>query len=399
MEKVRIGLIGCGGITRAHIRGIKTLFQQGWNEMEITCVCDERKEVAEERAQNISEFQKNKPLIFTDYEKLLSKKLCDGFVLCLPHFLHHSIGLEILKNNFHVMIEKPLALTLKAGMKLVEEAKRKNLILSIAEQVRRTLFPRAIKWIIENKKFVGDVKHGVVMLVNYSPFNYTNYSMKWRGVKALSGGGIIFDSGHHFADMLLYLFGEVDEIYCEIRSYDERIIEDIPILGTHKADVEDTYSAIIKFKNDIFITWIYSRSSPGTNLNTAIYVGENGSIKDKGFVFHCFEGGAEILLHLKTIDSEEIKNIFLKSLTKEEREKLFPYNCYDGFGLEWLEFVRAIKNNKKVEIDGEEGLKIMAFCESFYESNYLKKPVKFEDVYNGKIQNYQKEINDFWKIK
>ncbi|MCM8804251.1 MAG: Gfo/Idh/MocA family oxidoreductase, partial [Candidatus Omnitrophica bacterium] len=112
--------------------------------------CDENKENAKEKKNLIMQFQKNEPVIFSDFEKVISKKICDGFVLCLPHFLHHIVGIELLKNNYHIMIEKPLALTLKIGKKLVEEVKKRNLVLSIAENIRRYLEPRAIKWVIEN---------------------------------------------------------------------------------------------------------------------------------------------------------------------------------------------------------------------------------------------------------
>ncbi|MGC8977087.1 MAG: Gfo/Idh/MocA family protein, partial [Candidatus Ratteibacteria bacterium] len=380
--------------------GVKILFENGCKEIEITALCDERRENAEDKKEMILKFQKNEPVVFTDYQDIISKKICDGFVLCLPHFLHHKIGLELLKNNYHVMIEKPLALTLKAGKKLANEAEKRNLVLSVAENIRRYLGPRAIKWMIENKKYIGDIRFALVASVANSPFDFNNPAFKWRGIKLLSGGGMIMDSGHHFADMLLYLFGEVDEVYCEIKRYDERVIEDAPFIGRSKADVEDTWDSIIKFKNGIFVNWVYSRSAPGFNLNYGLYSGENGAIKDKGFVFHPFQNGGEIILSDgKIIKSEEIEKEFLSSLSEDEKEKIFPYKCYDGFGLEWIDFARAIKGEKKVEIDGKDGLKIMAFCESCYESDYLKKPVKFEKVYKGEINNYQKEIDKFWKIK
>ncbi|MCM8809301.1 MAG: Gfo/Idh/MocA family oxidoreductase [Candidatus Omnitrophica bacterium] len=398
MDKVRIGIIRCGGISSNHIYGVKKLVENGCKEIEITALCDQNKENAEDKKNLIKQFQKNQPIIFTEYEKVISKKICDGFVLCLPHFLHHTIGIELLKNNYHIMIEKPLALTLKIGKKLVKEAKKRNLVLSIAENVRRYLGPRAIKWAIENRRYVGVIRFAHVNLVIDSPFDYTQYTMKWRGVKLLSGGGMIMDSGHHFSDMLLYLFGDVEDVFCEIRKYDERIIEEVPILKKAKADVEDTWVSLIKFKNGIFVNWVYSRSAPGFNLNFGLYSGQFGAIKDKGFVFHPFQNGGDIILKDgKIIKSEEIEKEFLNSLSKEEKEKLFPYNCYDGFGLEWIEFARCIKNGLKPEIDGEGGLKIMALCESCYESDCIKLPVKFKDVYSGKIENYQKEINNFWK--
>lgn len=400
MEKVRIGIVGCGGISKNHLEGVKILVEKGCKEIEITALCDEKIEMVEEKRDFILTFQKNKPIIFRDLESLMSKKVCDGVVLCLPHFLHHTVGLELLKNNYHIMIEKPLALTLKAAKNLVKEAEKRNLILSVAENVRRYLGPRAIKWAIENGKYIGKIRFGIVEFVSNSPFDYTQYAFKWRGIKFLSGGGMIMDSGHHFADMLIYLFGDVDEVNCLIKKYDERVIENAPVVGNFKTDVEDTWEALIKFKNGIFVNWIYSRSAPGCNISNGLYIGEKGTIVDRGFVFHPFQVGGDFILEDgRKIESKEVEKEFLMSIPREEKEKIFPYECYDGFGLEWIDFARSIKDGKSPEIDGEEGLKIIALCESCYESNYLNKPVKYQDVLKGEIENYQKEINDFWKIK
>lgn len=398
-EKVRIGLVGCGGISACHIEGAKMLVENGCNEFEITACCDVNRNSAEEKAAKITEFQKNKPVVFDDAEKMISSKVADGVILCLPHFLHHQLALSFLENGYHLMIEKPLAITLKAGEKIVDVAKERNCIVSVAENVRRYLPARAIKWAICQSEIVGKINFAVVQLVNYSPFDWNNPALKWRGIKLLSGGGMIFDSGHHFADMMMHLFGEVDEVWCEMKTFDTRIIENAPVVGTVKADVEDTWQAFIKFKNGTNINWVYSRTAVGADINYGLYIGEKGSFKEKGFVFHPFQSGGDFILkNGEVIESKEIEKEYLKTLSDEEKKNLFPYDCVDGFGVELFDFVRAIKNNCKPEIDGEEGINIMSLCLACYESSTAGKSVKFKDIIDKSINKYQEEINQFWGI-
>jgi predicted dehydrogenase len=86
---------------------------------------------------------------------------------------------------------------------------------------------------------------------------------------------MIMDSGAHFADMVEVLFGDVDEVYCRFSAYDNRPIKDAPIFGDTHADVEDTWHAVIRFKNGLQVLWTHSRSLYGEAVNTANYYGRS----------------------------------------------------------------------------------------------------------------------------
>ncbi len=398
-EKVRLGLIGCGGISRAHVQGYRMLMEAGCKEFEVTVCCDISEKIAQERAAEIATFQSRQPAIVKDWEKLPGCNLVDAVDICLPHFLHHTVGVSFLESGIHVLVEKPLGITLKAARLMLETARRKKVILASAENIRRYLTARATSWALTRARLIGEVKLVTVSHLSYGPFDYENPAFKWRGVKLLVGGGMIMDSGAHFADMLLYLFGQPEEIFCNMLTTDRRVIKDLPVVGEAEVDVEDTWHALIKYNNGPLITWTYSRSFAGEPVVVGAYYGSQGTVRDRSFVFHCFQAGGDIYLSDgKKISAEQLQINYLLALKEEEKNLLFPYGCTDGFGVEVWDFVDAIRNNRQPEIDGELGLQAMALCESCFESATLGQPVKYQDVLCGKIDSYQAPINAFWKL-
>lgn len=122
-------------------------------------------------------------------------------------------------------------------------------------------------------------------------------------------------------------------------------------------------------------------------------------MKDLGFVFHTFQSGAELKLADGTVKSrEEIELEYLMQLDPEQRARLFPFGLTDGFAIEVWDFIDAIANGRRPDVDGTDGLRAKALCEACYESATIGAPVKFEDVVEGKIAVYQKPIDDYWKI-
>lgn len=396
---VRLALVGCGGIAGNHVRGYSDLFGRGCKEFEVTACCDVKGENAMQRAKEIAQFQGREPSVFTDTEELIKSRVANAVDVCVPHYCHHTIAIPLLQGGMHVMVEKPIGITIKATKKIIQAAKKHKRVLATAENIRRSLPPRACEWAINRKRLIGNVLLANVQSIGYDPFNYGNPAFKWRGVKLLTGGGMIMDSGAHFGDMMQVLFGEVDEVYCTMRTYDTRLIEDAPVVGDVRADVEDTWHAVIRFKSGLHVTWTYSRSFHGDRVLAGNYYGSAGAMKDMGFAFHCFEGGATaVLADGTTVTSEQIQSEYMASLMKKQKACLFPYGATNGFSVEVWDFVNAIATRRKPEMDGTDGLRAKALCECCYESATAGKPVKFADVLEGKVNRYQKPIDDFWRI-
>jgi UDP-N-acetyl-2-amino-2-deoxyglucuronate dehydrogenase len=398
-DKVRLALVGCGGIAGAHIGGYKDLYTHGGRDFVVTACCDPSQQNAEQRANDIAAIQGTKPKIFESVEALVKAGVAQAADICTPHCFHHSTALPLLEGGMDVLLEKPLGLTVKASRRLIDTAKKHKRILATAENIRRCLAPRACRWALMDRKMIGDVRFVDIQAVGYSPLDFTKPLFKWRGVKLLTGGGMIMDSGAHLTDMMLYMFGEPDEISCWMETFDKLPIEGAPIVGNAHCDVEDTWHAVFTFRSGLRVAWTHSRALPGGDIRHGRYYGSEGLMEDLGWTFHCFQGGGKITLKDGTVRSKDwIEKEYLLSLSGEEKERLFPYGVTDGFAIEVQDFVRAVAKQGTVEMDGVAGLKAKALSEACFESATLGKPVKYLDVLEGRIDAFQKPLNDYWKI-
>jgi predicted dehydrogenase len=246
---VKLALVGCGGISRSHVKGYADLYGRGCRDFEVVACCDVRAENAEVRAGEIAEFQGYKPQVFSQASELIAAGVAEAADICVPHCFHHSVAIELLEGGLHVMVEKPLGITILASQRIIEVAERNGLVLATGENVRRYPTARSCAWAMRVQQLIGDVRLANIQSINYRPFDFTRPAAKWRGIKLLTGGGMIMDSGAHFTDMVQVLFGEPDEIYCSMASYDRRAIEAAPIVGDVPADVEDSWQAMIRFKS------------------------------------------------------------------------------------------------------------------------------------------------------
>jgi predicted dehydrogenase len=398
-QPVRLALYGCGGISKAHVAGYQDLWERGCREFVVTACCDVNLVAANTRADEIAAFQGTRPAVFAGLEPLLKAQAAEAADICLPHCFHHSAAIGLLEGGLHVAVEKPLGITVKASKAIMAAAAKAGKVLSTSEQVRRCPNSRAYNWAINERKLVGEIKMVQVQAVAYGPFDFTKPASAWRGIKTLTGGGMIMDSGAHFADMVQVLFGEVDQVYCHMQSLDGRLIENAPVVGTVPADVEDTWQALIRFKSGVHVAWNYGRQFVGDPIRSAVYYGTEGTLVDKGFPFHPFQGGGEAILKDGTrLANEDVVAMYMDSLSEERKAALFPYGTSNDFGIEVWDFVNAIATGRHPEMGGMEGLRAKTLCEALYESATLGAPVKYDDVLTGKLCGYQAPIDAFWKL-
>lgn len=398
-KTLKLALVGCGWITDNYVAGYADLVKRGCREFTFAACCDISEAMARKRANEIKQIQGTDPVVFKEVQSLIRSGSVDGAVVCLPHFLHHTVATELLEGGIHVMLEKPIGITIRATLKIIETATRKKRVFATAENIRRYLGARACEWAINKKKLIGDILAVDVRHISWAPFDLQNPSMKWRVIKNLVGGGMIMDSGAHFTDMMLHLFGDVDEVFCFMNTHDRRIVEGAPLIGNVPADVEDSWHAVIRFKSGLHATWTYSRSYHGETRSGGTYYGSQGTLSDPGFPFHCFQGGGNVVLaNGQSMSKEQMQIEYLMELPEKDKQRLFPYGCSNGFGIEMWDFVDAIQTGRKPEIDGQAGLRAKALCEACYESAACGKPVKYDDVLNGKIAAYQNPINDYWNL-
>jgi predicted dehydrogenase len=202
-DKVRIGLIGCGGITHLHVGQLAAI-----PEAEIVALND-TSEGSIARLQERFPVTKGLP-VFADYKEMLDTMKLDAVEISTPHTLHFQQAMDALDHGVNVLIEKPMVCTVGDAKTLMTHAKARDLIVELSYQRH---FQPQYRYI---KKAIEEGQIGTVTFV--SALQCQNWkravSGTWRQIPELSGGGQLNDSGSHLIDMLLWLTGlTVEEVY------------------------------------------------------------------------------------------------------------------------------------------------------------------------------------------
>ena len=196
---VRIGLIGCGGISREHISAYLKLK----GKAEVVATAD----LVEERAMNASRAV-GAETHYTDYRDILRRPDIDAVDICLPHHLHAKVAVEAAEAGKHILCEKPIARSLKEADSMIDAARRYGVKLMIAENWRFLSQVNVAKQVVEN----GEL--GTVFLAKSSLISFPGDLVPsgWKLYAEKVGGGVSIDSGIHNVDMVRWVIGEVKTV-------------------------------------------------------------------------------------------------------------------------------------------------------------------------------------------
>ena len=392
-RKLRLAIVGCGGMARGHLNGYLKVKEKEPDKFDFVAMCDPVAERAQAFADEAAKAQ-DAPKIYTDLDEMLKNEDLDAADICSRHSDHHVNGIACLDAGANIMIEKPFGVTIKASKLLIEAAERNGKITATAENIRRGPSQRTAHWMFNESKAIGEPRFFFSQMAGWRAPDPRPW--RWRLDHMLGGGGMIMDSGAHFCDTIRYLFGDVDTVYAEVKQIEDRKAEKDGQLVQNAQ--EDTWVATITFKNGVIGVWTVTQAAPGHSFSHVIYYGSEGSISGSD-IFHGPRGDAEIKMKDGTIrPMSELQEEFMASLSEDEKNRLFPYGFTNGVDIECYDFLDAIQNDRQPEVTGEVGMKAKAICESIFESGVCGKAVKYDDVLSGKIDAYQRPINEHWGI-
>ncbi|MBP1988505.1 Gfo/Idh/MocA family protein [Paenibacillus eucommiae] len=256
MSKIRLGIIGCGGMTGSHALG----FLELKDRMDITATCDIILERAQEAAAKIEGAQ-----AFENYQDLVD--LVDAVLVVLPHDLHFEVGMYFLQAGKHVLMEKPMCNTEEECIELIRTSEAQGKVLMTAYPVRFWPIVLKLKELLDSKAY-GDCFQMSVWTEQYTRYEEGHWALSSKRL----GGGQFFSHGCHYVDLLLWFLGN-------------------PVRGTHLGtnygtpwmEKEGTSSVSIVFESGAlgyhFGTW----GARGSRLGWSIHA-------------HCTEGMLEINL-------------------------------------------------------------------------------------------------------
>lgn len=327
-EKVRFAIIGCGRISYRHIEAI-----QANPQAELAALCDLDLARAEER--NAKAHVK----VYRDYREMLTGEDIDVVCLMTPSGMHVEHALDVIENyGKHVLVEKPMALSIEGGLRLIEAAKRCGVQLFAVHQNRYNKAIQKVKTAIDGDLF-GRLTLGTIRIRWSRGQDYYDRD-PWRGTWAMDGGVLTNQSIHHI-DLLRWLVGEV---------------ESVSVIGATQlvdVEVEDMACGWVKFKNGAMgaIEATTATRPPKTDLEASISIlGANGAV--------IVEGASVNRLTAWTFEEIDL-----------EAHSEFPPNVY-GFGHDDIigNVVSVLTQGGKPLVDGEEAMKSLRFLHAIYSS-------------------------------
>jgi len=393
-ERLGVGLVGCGGITSSHVRGLKLLQDAGVCNLKFVACYDVVPDKTKKKIAEIKNTLGYEPVAYDSLDDMLHKEeTVEAVDICSDHLSHHTLAVKCLESGRHVIIEKPLGVTMRAAQLTVDAAKRSNRVLAVAENYRRMPGNRAINWSVRTGKI------GKPRIMMWVEAGYSLYHWGWRHDRSKAGGGWILDGGVHTADLLLYDIGAVDEVQAVTRTFEPLRFQDWPSMSKGApSDVEDLSFAILKFHSGVTGLWAWTNAAPGDTVNHRIIHGDRGSVSwNKGLV----QQGQDNIGQY-TLSHPELVRQMLGAISEQEKDYIFPggvgaradpWNFDVSMAVELWDFADSIAKRRKPEVDGQLGLAAEAIPLSIYESAAVDEPVQVSDVQSGKVEEYQTPIN------
>ncbi len=223
---IRFALVGCGVIAPIHARCIAEL-----PDAELVAVCDIVPEKAQRLAEDYTaEYTPTKPPdIKTDYEMMFRRADIDVVSVLTPSGLHAEIGIAAAQAGKHVIVEKPMDVTLAKADALIAACREAGVKLCCISQHRFDPAVVALKKAIVDDQ-LGQLNFGGSHTKWYRSQEYYDGG-DWRGTWALDGGGALINQSIHYVDLLQYIMGPVTEIhaYTATRAHERIEVEDIAV--------------------------------------------------------------------------------------------------------------------------------------------------------------------------
>lgn len=253
---LRYGLIGCGRVAPRHAQSLGQI-----QNAHLVAVADQN----EARAQHFG-WEYN-AASYTDYRPLLDREDIDAVCICVPSGAHAQVALDALDAGKHVLVEKPIALTLADADAMIARAQEVGRTLAVVLQNRYNHPMLRLRATIDAGG-LGRMHLGAATVRWYRPQSY--YEDGWHGTLAMDGGALMNQSIHH-VDALQWFLGDAEAVtaYTATR--------------VHKMEAEDIGVAIIRFASGALATVEGSTVTWPENLEGSVSIfGDRGSVKIGG---------------------------------------------------------------------------------------------------------------------
>lgn len=331
-QVIEIGIIGSGGIAAAHARVYKKM-----PDVKIVAVADVIPGKAKEFIQNL-ELKDAKG--FDDHRELLHLDL-DGVSICTPNVAHHLTTVDSLSAGKHVLVEKPMAVTLQQAIEMVEASKKADRMLSVGFQPRYDPNMQAVKELVQSGQLgnVYYVQAGGGRRRGMPGGTFIN--------KELAGAGAMADIGCYSLDLALNTLGYPRPL--TVSAYTSNHFGTNPLYHQEadRFDVEDFGTAFIRLEGGIVLNFKISWAMHMDSLGPTLFLGTDAGLKltpaGSGPWSGVWDGGIGEISMFHDIKGHHV-----------ETEIPVKQHQLDIFYEKVRDFVVSIKESRSAPIPGEQ---------------------------------------------
>ena len=343
-KKLKIGIIGAGNIAKVHARAI-----QASSNSILRSVYSR----TESKAMALA--GEHKVRGFTDWNDFISDPELDAVSICSPNGNHLDYGEMAATAGKHVIVEKPIEITLERGRQLIKVCKENDVALAVIYQSRWIRAIKELKMKLDDG-VTGRIFMGDAYIKWYRDQKYYD-SAAWRGTLKLDGGGVLINQAIHTIDLLQWFMGDVESISGKIAT-----------LTHDRLEGEDNAVAILKFKSGALGVIEGSTSVQPARPRRIELHGEKGTAILDGDDVKILPAGAT------PIAAEEKKG--------EASGAASPFSgfSYEPHKLQFEAIADAIHEGKEPPVQGKESLKSLAIVLAIYESSKTNKPVYVDEL-------------------
>lgn len=333
---LKYALIGCGRISPNHIAAAIE------NNLDIVAFCDLNTANIQEKKNkfDLSESVKE----YTDYHEMLKQEQIDLIAIATESGNHAKIALDCIERGCHLIIEKPIALSLEDADTIIASAKQKDVKVCACHQNRFNKSVQKIRQAVEDGRF-GKLLHGTAH-IRWNRGKQYYEQAPWRGTWEQDGGALMNQCIHNI-DLLRWMMGS-------------DIVEVIGMTDNLKHDyiaAEDLGLALVRFTNGSYGLIEGTTNVYPNNLEETLYIfGENGTVKAGGKSVNIIE---EWRFADGLDDPDEVKEKYHEN----------PSSVY-GFGHKplYTDVVDAIVSDRQPYITAEDGRRALELVLAIYKS-------------------------------
>ena len=214
-DDVLLALVGTGGMARRYLRAFRLVADARSRNVQLAAVCGRDAGRTAALADEAAALLGTRPQPFTDLAALAgSAPHVDGAVVVTDSGSHHAVSIACLEAGLHVLVEKPLALTVRGCTLVIQAAGRHGRVLSVAENYRRDPMNRLAAALIA----AGTIGTPRLMVESRTGGARDLFITPWRHHKL--SGTVVLDTGVHNADILQYYLGPAESVYGEGRLFE-----------------------------------------------------------------------------------------------------------------------------------------------------------------------------------